>query len=74
MEMEEYEYKGHEIRVSCEEKRGPNGELYWRVSIKKDGELKKHEPGSKPFDTYELAVAEGKTWAEEWVDAREELK
>ncbi len=70
MEMEEYVYKGHEIRVSCEEKRGPNGELYWRVSIKKDGELKKHEPGSKPFDTYEPAVAEGKKWAEKWVDAR----
>ena len=58
MEMEEYKYKGHEIRVSCEEKRGPDGELYWRVSIKKDGELKKHEPGSKPFDTYERVKLE----------------
>ena len=53
-----YKYKGHEIRVSCEEKRGPDGDIYWRVSIKKDGELKKHEPGSKPFDTPALAVAE----------------
>ncbi len=73
MKMEEYEYKGHEIRVSCEE-RGPRGDLYWRVSIRKDGELKKYEPGPKAFDTRERAVAEGKTWAEKWVDAREELK
>ncbi len=73
MEMGEYKYKGHEIRVSCEE-RGPRGDPYWLVIIKKDGELKKHESGSKPFDTYERAVAEGKTWAEKWVDVREELK
>ncbi len=73
MEMEEYEYKGHEIRVSCKE-RGSRGDIYWRVNIKKDGEPKKYEPGLKPFDTYELAVAEGKTWAEKWIDAREEFK
>ena len=69
MEMEEYKYKGYEITVSCEE-RGSRGDLYWRVIIKKDGELKKHEPGPKPFDRRDLAVVEGKTWAEKWVDAR----
>ena len=73
MKMEEYEYKGYEIRVSCEE-RGPRGDPYWLVIIKKDGELKKYEPGPKPFDTPALAVAEGKTWAEKWIDVREELK
>ncbi len=73
MKTEKHEHKGHKIRVSCEE-RGPNGDLYWRVSIRKNGVLKKHDPGLKPFDTPALAVAEGKTWAENWVDVREELK
>ena len=50
MKTEKHEHKGHKIRVSCEE-RGPNGDLYWRVSITKDGKLIKHEPGPKPFDT-----------------------
>jgi len=68
MNTEKHEYKGHKIRLSCEE-RGPNGDLYWRVSITKDGKLIKHEPGPKPFDTCEQALDKGKKWAEEWVDS-----
>ena len=71
MKMEEYKYKGHEIIVSCEE---INGDPCWRVIIKKGGKHKIHQASSKPFDTRERAVAEGKTWAEKWVDVREELK
>ncbi len=71
METEEYEYKGHEIRVSCEE---INSDPYWLVIIKKGGEQRIHQASSKPFDTCERAVAEGKTWAEKWIDVREELK
>ena len=68
-EMEPYKYKGHWITVRCEE-RGRNRDLYWRFSIRKNGDLKKHEPSSpKPFDTCEQAVAEGKKQAEEWVDS-----
>ena len=68
MEMEEYEFKGYRIAVSCEESVIDIG-LCWRVSIKKGGEQRINRASSKPFDTREQAVAEGKTWAEKWVDS-----
>ncbi len=68
MEMGEYEYKGYGITVSCEES-GINSDPCWRVSIKKDGEHRINRASSKPFDTFEQAVADGKTWAEKWVDS-----
>ncbi len=68
MEMEEYEYKGHEITVSCDES-VINSKPCWRVSIKKGGEIRINRASSKAFDTREQAVAEGKTWAEKWVDS-----
>ncbi len=73
MEMEEYKYKGHEITVSCDES-VINSKPCWRIIIKKGGKQRIHRASSKPFDTRERAVAEGKTWAEKWIDAREELK